>query len=244
MFAKARLGLTAFVFAMGAAATLVSMPANAGGDHYRHGRDAFSDAKNEHWGVVSRNTIGSPVGFLRDGPFVPGPGGEPPFGDGSLGLAVAAVPGSVEKIDFGNEVDFFGDPLAPLTNVGFWVFQTGESGPANTPNIRIEIAPNGTGYTTMVWNPEPITTANRWSDFIDATTNGSWWFTNGAGGCTLATPCSFVVAKSKVPTATIYSIAVGKGRDSAWVGAIDGLRLNNTIYDFEAGGVRKRSARW
>lgn len=40
-----------------------------------------------------------------------------------------------------------------------------------------------------------------------------------------------------------YSVAVGKGRDNAWVGAIDGLRINNTIYDFEADGVKSRGPR-
>lgn len=243
MTRKAKLGLSVVALAIGAAASFVSMPAIAGGDHHWGAGDPFRDGKDVHWGVVSRNTIGSPVAALRDGPFVPGPGGEPPFGDGSLGVEVAAVPGSIEKVDFGNEVDFFGDSLAPLSKVGFFVFQTGESGAANMPNIRIEIAPTGTGYTTMVWNPGPSLVANRWSDFIDATSNGSWYFTNGLGGCSLATPCSFAVAKSKVPAATIYTINVGKGRDSAWVGAIDGLRLNNTIYDFEADGVRKFRAR-
>ena len=33
--------------------------------------------------------------------------------------------------------------------------------------------------------------------------------------------------------AKIYSVAVAKGRDFAWQGAVDGLRINGTIYDFE-----------
>ena len=28
-----------------------------------------------------------------------------------------------------------------------------------------------------------------------------------------------------------------KGRDFAWNGAVDGLRINDIVYDFEAGGV-------
>jgi hypothetical protein len=31
---------------------------------------------------------------------------------------------------------------------------------------------------------------------------------------------------------------VTKGRDFAWQGAIDGLRINNEIFDFEETGVR------
>jgi hypothetical protein len=38
--------------------------------------------------------------------------------------------------------------------------------------------------------------------------------------------------------ATIYTVAVGKGRDKAWVGAVDGLRINDKTYDFEANGVK------
>src|SRR5690606_37716160 len=65
---------------------------------------------NPHWGVIARNTIGSPVAELRTGPFVTTPGGDavaPPFGEGSLGLAVAAgsTQESKEKVAFGNEVD-------------------------------------------------------------------------------------------------------------------------------------------
>jgi hypothetical protein len=31
---------------------------------------------------------------------------------------------------------------------------------------------------------------------------------------------------------------VSKGRDFAWQGAVDGLRINGTIYDFEPLGVK------
>ena len=37
--------------------------------------------------------------------------------------------------------------------------------------------------------------------------------------------------------ATILSVAVGKGRDYAWSGAVDGLRVNDTVFDFEERGV-------
>src|ERR1700752_1225133 len=78
---------------------------------------AFSGAKSEHWGVVPRNTIGSPGQELRDGRFPSTPAGaisEPPFGKGSLGLSVAdkstPLAQPQEKASFGNEVDFLGDP--------------------------------------------------------------------------------------------------------------------------------------
>ncbi|KUN42779.1 hypothetical protein [Streptomyces olivochromogenes] len=40
----------------------------------------------------------------------------------------------------------------------------------------------------------------------------------------------------------IYSAVVGKGRDHMWIGAVDGLRINQYVYDFEADGVKVRRA--
>ena len=131
------------------------------------------------------------------------------------------------------------------------MFQTGENAainPRNMPNIRFEINPNKTGctstYTTMVWNPPAAPVTNRWSGYLDATTTGDWYFTGMAGtctGCNMITTCTFTAAKASLndgaPTPIIYSVAVGKGRDSLWVGAVDGLRINNTVSDFEPTGV-------
>lgn len=231
------------------AATCVATPALAG--------DPFKDAKKEHWGVIARNTIGSGVAQLRYGPYVPG--SEPPFGKGSLGLQVSnnALSGSTpqEKVDFGNEVDFAGVPVAALQAVGFFVFQTGENADIsarNMPNIRMEIDPDvgGKHYTSMVWVPDAAPVVNQWSDYIDATTTGNWYFTNGtvaaATGC--GSGCNFADAMSALAAQTastpiIMSVAVGKGRDNAWVGAVDGLRLNNTIYDFEPDGVKHKGVK-
>jgi hypothetical protein len=221
---------------------------------------ASHNSQSEHWGVVARNTIGSPVAALRTGPFGSfGVTDAPPFGKGSLGIETAAVPGFVEKVDFGNEVDFFEDNVLALTSVGFHVFQTGENvtagGSRNLPNIRMEIDPNlntnPTNFSTMVWNPPavPANKINRWSDFIDATTTGDWFLTGSAGvttGCNQVTTCTFTQLKtalndgppSDVPS--IFSVNVGKGRDNVWAGAVDGLRINNRVIDFEADQVRDR----
>ncbi len=150
---------------------------------------SFSGAKSERWGVIPRNTIGSPVQELRDGPFAPIPSdgiSEPPFGKGSLGLSVADKSTSLaapqEKASFGNEVDFLGDPVLGLTQVGFRVFQTGENvsygGPRNMPGITFEIDPNlGTtpsNFSSLVWNAGPSPVTNQWSGYLDATTTGDW----------------------------------------------------------------------
>ena len=42
--------------------------------------------------------------------------------------------------------------------------------------------------------------------------------------------------------ATIMTAAVAKGRDAEWQGAVDGLRINDTVFDFEETGVFERAA--
>ncbi|MEU0182718.1 hypothetical protein ABZ312_16230 [Streptomyces sp. NPDC006207] len=211
-----------------------------------------------HWGVIARNTIGSPVADLREGPFgsygVTGSPSRPPYGNGSLGIAVANESTTLsppsEKVDFGNEVDFYGSRVRDLTALGFHVFQTQENvgygGTRNLPNIRIEINPRltaGDTYSTMVWVPPAVAPVNQWSGFLDATTVSGEWFLSGnelAPLCTQSSPCNFTTLKNALPQATVYTVAVGKGRDNIWVGAVDGLRINRYVYDFEASGVRAR----
>lgn len=230
-------------------------------------KDKGGRGRSDHWGVITRNTIGSPVAELRNGPFgsfgVLGPEGRPPYGRGSLGIEVAddstSLTPSSEKVDFGNEVDFFGNPVSGLNQVGFHVFQTGENvaygGATNMPNIRFEIDPNlaaapTSNYSTLVWVPAASPVTNRWSPYLDATQTGTWYLTGAAGtatGCAQATPCTFAAVKTALDQdggdpATIYTAAVGKGRDFMWIGAVDGFRVNGTIYDFEARGVLPRRA--
>jgi hypothetical protein len=238
-----------------------------------NGVDADFEAGN--WGVITRNTIGSPVADLRAGPFgsfgVTGPQAAPPFGEGSLGIAVARDTDGVgsddtEKVAFGNEVDFFGDEVTDVDEVGFRVFQTGEncglSGgvctrQANMPNITFEVDPNHTSstsnYSSLVFVPTGIPAAgiNQWSGYIDATlaSEGEWYFTNGtvgtSTGCGISNMCTFSELQTALAAddvtdstpATIYTAAVSKGRDNAWVGAVDGLQINDTIFDFEPLGV-------
>ncbi len=246
------------------------------------------NTKSEHWGAIPRNTIGSPVAELRDGPAVAVlPSGDvsaPPYGKGSLGIAVADRSTSrnanntkntnplengsqpEEKAAFGNEVDFFGEPVLGIEETGFHVFQTGENvtygGVSNLPNITFEIDPNMTApgtddFTSMVFVPTGAgVPVNVWSDYIDATdlANGRWYFTGGEGtatGCpqTDPTPCSLADAQAGLSDGgaepTIRTAAIGKGRDNMWIGAVDGFRFNGKIYDFEGEpkGVKEKSAK-
>jgi len=237
------------------------LPGSAAADG-TDGTDGTDGRAPDHWGVIARNTIGSPVAELRNGPYVsgvPAAFAKPPFGRGSLGIEVAdnstMLGTPSEKVDFGNEVDFLGNRILKLRQVGFHVFQTGENisygGPTNMPNIRFEIDPNrpslpNDNYSTLVWVPPAVPTANQWSPYLDTTTTGTWYLTGGETVCTSSSPCTFAQLRTSFTsvnaTPTVYSAAVGKGRDHMWIGAVDGLRLNNHIYDFEPDGVRKLRA--
>jgi hypothetical protein len=224
-------------------------------------RTKLNQGTGAHWGVITRNTIGSAVADLRSGPYgsfgVTGPSSKPPFGTGSLGLQVSdnATTQSppAEKVAFGNEVDFFGNPVSGLSKAGFRVFQTGENAAINArnmPNITLEINPHVASktYTSMVWVPDAAPVIDQWTGYIDATTTGAWYFTNSAvataTGCDQTLTCSLAQAKAALVAqndgsgaATIDTVAVSKGRDDEWVGAVDGLRINSTIYNFERYGV-------
>ena len=177
------------------------------------------------------------------GPFVVGATSGPPFGTGSLNFAVAAT----EKATFGNEVEFFNTPFA-VTAVGFHVLNVGENTPAgNMPGIAFEIDPNigafATNYSTLVYTP--TSTPPGWSDYIDGTTEGLWGLTGTAFNgqncslngprCTWAEMMTFLGDGGAGPT--LYTVAITKGVDNAWHGAIDGLRINDTVYNFEEHGV-------
>ncbi|MGW4908942.1 hypothetical protein [Streptomyces sp. NPDC004270] len=93
--------------------------------------------------------------------------------------------------------------------------------------------------------PDASPAVNKWSPYLDAAKTGVWYLTGSAGtatGCNLTTMCAFKDLKSALDDGgarpTIYTAAVGKGRDHMWIGAVDGLRINGTVYDFEAYGVR------
>lgn len=222
---------------------------------------ADAEYQNPEWGLIARNTIGSGVADLRSGPYGDyGNQSEPPYGVGSLGIQVSddALSGGTpqEKAAFGNQVDFVGDDVLAIDEVGFHVYQTGENASisaTNLPNITLEIDPNlsggGDDYSSMVWLPDDPGVVNQWSGYQDATATGGWFLTGAEGGvtgCTGGSPCSFADLMTALDDGanppTILSVQVVKGRDNAWVGAVDGLRLGATIYDFEPFGVVETAA--
>jgi hypothetical protein len=197
------------------------------------------------WSIVDRNVIGNGDAYLRAGPSSAnfGPASHPPFGDGSLGLRTGSPQ---DKAVFGNQTDFAGDPLNGINTVKYSVFTTGENRDAsaeNLPNVQFEVDPNGPGtaggFSTLTF--APTEQPPGWSE-IDASTDQRWYYTGSFGTtseCNQTTYCTLEGAKAAAPDATIYTVQLSKCRDYAFSGAVDGLVLNDTTYDFEPLGVRE-----
>ena len=200
-----------------------------------------------NWGVINRNTIGSPAASLRSGPA------NPALGDGSLNLSVGTPD---EKIAFGNEVDSVaGGLFANIQQVGFRVYTTGRTRPRAVPHrtcrgspsrsIPTSTATPASNYSSLVWMPEN-SASNPWSPYIDATTSRPLGrhrrrVHRDPVPTSTASRCTFAELQDHLDDggdpATILTVAVGKGRDFAWSGSVDGLRINDTVFDFEERGV-------
>jgi hypothetical protein len=86
--------------------------------------------------------------------------------------------------------------------------------------------------------------ANAWTR-LTASDADRWWLTGAAGtasGCTQASYCTLDEVKEKYPNATLLTAQITKGRDYAFSGAVDGLQVDSTLYDFEPDGVRQVAA--
>ena len=203
-----------------------------------------------NWGVLDRNVIGNGDSYLRAGPshaavVVGDPPVAPPLGVGSLGLRTGA---DTDKAAFGNEVGFARQPLSELTAVSAFMYTTAENiafAPNNLPSIAIEIDPNPAGgvlddhFATMVFLPDaiaPVVWAER--DGIDPA-DGQW----GLSSVDAATPCfiggtlcTFDEVMAAVETlavdgepALMGTVAITKGSDHPFSGAVDALQINDTV---------------
>lgn len=217
----------------------------------------------EKWGVIGRNTLGSPSAEYRVGPYGRSDAQHykadepPPMGGGSLGMMVDGPPTAAEpeKLAFGDESDFGDMPVPELETLKYSIFAgvddlTGVS----LPGLAIEIDKDSTNedpdYTQAVYLPgassapsAPDTrAANVWQNY-DASAAGSAWKAGGTA-CSSASPCNFQELKDELgPDAVVsYSLGFSKGRDNAFVGAVDALQVNDDLYDFEPGGVKKTAA--
>jgi hypothetical protein len=198
----------------------------------------------KHWGTVLRNTLGSGSADLKATSTTA------PLGDGALEINTASA---TDKASFGNEVDFLGQDVSAIAKLGYSVYTTGENNAraaGNMPSIAFEIDPNlaalpTKNYASMVFAPNN-STANVWTA-VDATDDalGKVWGLTGAG-----VPCSINGARctwselqaalddGDSSPATVLTLAVGKGRDYEFHGAVDKLVYNNNVFDFEPTGVK------
>ena len=215
------------------------------------GADDSAGYSAPEWSIIDRNVMGAGDAYLRSGPSSEafGQSVQPPSGVGSLGLRVA----DGAKTTFGNQVDFVGDNVLELSELGFWVFTTNENNQVGTsdnmPNLTFEIDPNlensTSNYSSMVFSPNE--TPPGWTQ-IDATSDdqGEWGLTGAAGtasGCdNNTTRCTWSELQAALNDGgeepTIHTVAFGKGRDMAFSGAVDALNVNGEVYDFEPLGVK------
>jgi len=196
----------------------------------------------EHWGTVLRNTLGSGSADLK------ATSTDAPLGAGALEINTASP---TDKASYGNEVDFLGQSVAGITKLGFSVYTTGENNAraaGNMPSITFEIDPNLTAlpnvnYSSMVFSPTN-SAANVWTA-VDATDDslGKVWGLTGANmPCSINTGrCTWTEMKAALDNgagAVILTLAVGKGRDFEFHGAVDKLLYNAATFDFEPTGVK------
>jgi hypothetical protein len=200
--------------------------------------EAVKRNPGSHWSIVDRNVIGNGDSYLRAGPD------EAPYGVGSLGIRTGSPE---DKAAFGNQTNFAGDPLAGISTVAYSVYTTGENNARyaeNGPSVIFEIDPTGRedttapNYSSLVYAPEAAT-SNQWTR-LDASSADRWFLTGAAGtssGCTQASYCTLDEVKSHYANATLLTAQITKGRDYAFSGAVDGLQINDRVYDFEPTGV-------
>jgi hypothetical protein len=200
-----------------------------------------------NWSIVDRSVRGNGDSYLRAGPSAAAGGHstEPPYGIGSLGMRVGATS---DKAVFGNQVAFGGMPLSDITTLSYWVFSSSD---AVSPNLQFEINPNlaslpGTTFTTLSFE-NPAKPANAWTK-IHPLMGARWVMTGAAGtqtGCTQAARCTWDDVLTRLaddnngtPAAISFSVQFNIGTGApALSAAVDGLQVNDHVYDFEPFGV-------
>ena len=153
----------------------------------------------------------------------------------------------------GNEVDFFGDRLRSTSPTSDSTSSTltenigqGARQPCRTSRSRstrtLTAAPDDNYSTSSSSRTTP--SARGWSVYIDATTTGLWFGTGSQFAAdAIVTPCTWAELLTTSTTTTTCRrrscTRSGSPRAStqAWHGAVDGLRVGDTIYDFEEFGV-------
>jgi hypothetical protein len=177
------------------------------------------------------------------------------FGSSALHLntpATDADPGTGDdnKVTIGTGVPA-GTPLSALEDgISYWTYRSVDSTATDIqlPAINLFVDPDGdgpAGAATLIYEPvytEPATVVDDegvWQQW-DAYKSGSakWWRTNApVGGIPCAFDCFVAIGDilAANPDATILGVAVNQGGGNNGLhGAVDGLSLLGTTYDFEA----------
>jgi len=126
------------------------------------------------------------------------------------------------------------------------------------PTLSIEANPdaNGATYTTLVYLPDgsaaPSAPSPRsvgtWQKYDTQAAGNRWHSTADLDPnttlCQIANPCQFsdLVAQMGANARVSFSLAVTKGWDNEFTGAVDAVRVNDAVYDFEPEGVFARHA--
>jgi hypothetical protein len=198
--------------------------------------------------TVSVNELNLGVDWIVDnqssagaGAFVSGPAGQP-YGGGSFQLATNSDADRI-GVYTGNQI---GVPLNAISSLSYCTYRDASSTVAGhlLPSIQLEVGgfANGVTYATMVFEPvyQPgasfaVGSWQCWDAFKGG--NAIWWATKGIPGAPNAfnsfVPWSDIVSNN--PDAVIvgrFGTKAGGGWAGTFLGNVDGLEMNGTIYDF------------
>lgn len=208
------------------------------------GQDA--EFSSQPWSMIGRNSYGAPSYTFGVGPFGRSDHSQaradvdPPYGIGSLQLAMT----DSDRFVFGNEKDFAGLELAQISALSYWVYPglDDDPGVGDMPSITIEIDPGLpiANYSSLQFLPDSAE-QNTWNE-IDALEGDGWYISNAAVrsevACENPNRCTWNELLVGLPDAAVgYSLGIGKPTSGPLVAAVDALRINDRIYDFEPGGV-------
>jgi hypothetical protein len=167
-----------------------------------------------------------------------------PAGLGTSALRLATTADTADKAGLYTHT-MAGTPLSSVTDLSYWTYQA--QGPAVADaSYQLQVE-TGCGFTTLVYEPYWNPTAGAivpgtWQQWdVDSglfwssktITCGTGAIVSGAGGPPLYTLADVA---SMFPNATVVGIGVNVGTfNPDYVVAADGVRFNDTTYDFELG---------
>ena len=193
------------------------------------------------WVFVQETATGA--GAFGNGPATP------PSGSGSASITVSGGGGELFTTS-GQVLGVAGTKLSALTALQFSTYVIASDNPAVTATLQIEadydVTDGNTAYQgRLVYEPyhlgvNPV--PGTWQTW-NALTGAAWWATGapGNGTCPQSTPCTFVALVTAFPNvgfrnvgaANVVGFKVGSTPGLNATVAVDALRINGTLVDFE-----------